>query len=42
MSSPQILKTGWTSIEPADAGWTYVSFAVHTVKAGESVTDRGR
>ena len=38
MTSPQILKNGWTSIQPADAGWTYVSFAVHTVKAGESVT----
>ena len=36
MSSPQILHKGWTSIEPADAGWTYVVFAVHTVAAGES------
>ena len=38
MTSPQVLKTGWTSIEPADAGWTYVSFAVHGLRVGESVT----
>ena len=37
MTSPQILKNGWTSIEPADAGWTYISFAVHSLKAGESL-----
>ena len=42
MSSPQILKNGWTSIQPADAGWTYVSFAVHALKAGESLNARGR
>jgi 5-deoxy-glucuronate isomerase len=38
MTSPQILKNGWTSIVPADAGWTYVSFAVHGLKAGDSVS----
>ena len=38
MSTPQILRKGWNSIEPSDAGWTYVSFAVETLAAGESVT----
>jgi 5-deoxy-glucuronate isomerase len=38
MSSPQILANGWGAITPADAGWTYISFAVRTVPAGESVT----
>ena len=28
MSTPQILDKGWNSIDPSDAGWTYVSFAV--------------
>lgn len=41
MSSPQILANGWDSITPAEAGWTYVSFAVRTVAAGESVTIPG-
>jgi 5-deoxy-glucuronate isomerase len=38
MTSPQILKNGWSSIQPADAGWTYVSFAVHNLSTGESLT----
>ena len=38
MSGPQILKKGWSSIEPADAGWTYVSFGVQALSAGKSVT----
>ena len=38
MTSPQILTHGWTSIQPADAGWTYIGFAVHRLRAGESLT----
>jgi 5-deoxy-glucuronate isomerase len=38
MSSPQILANGWGAITPADAGWTYISFAVRTVPAGQTVT----
>jgi 5-deoxy-glucuronate isomerase len=38
MSTPQILGKGWERIEPADAGWTYISFAVHALAPGESVT----
>lgn len=38
MSEPQILTSGWDAITPADAGWTYVSFGVHTVPAGDSLT----
>jgi 5-deoxy-glucuronate isomerase len=38
MSTPQILGKGWDRIEPADAGWTYISFAVHALAPGESVT----
>ena len=37
MSTPQILSKGWNSIDPSDAGWTYVSFAVETLAAGESL-----
>ena len=37
MSSPKILASGWGAITPADAGWTYISFAVHTVAAGETI-----
>ena len=37
MSTPQILAKGWEQIEPADAGWTYVSFAVRTLAAGETL-----
>lgn len=36
MGDPHILARGWNPISPADAGWTYISFAVHTVQAGES------
>ncbi len=32
MSTPQILHKGWNSIDPSDAGWTYVSFAVETLR----------
>lgn len=38
MSSPKILANGWSAITPADAGWTYISFAVQTVAAGETIT----
>ena len=38
MSTPQILRKGWNSIDPSDAGWTYVSFAVETLAAGASLT----
>jgi 5-deoxy-glucuronate isomerase len=34
MSKPKILAKGWDPVQPADAGWTYISFAVHTLKAG--------
>jgi 5-deoxy-glucuronate isomerase len=34
MSNPKILTKGWDPIQPADAGWTYISFAVHTLLAG--------
>ncbi len=37
MSAPQILSKGWGPVSPEDAGWTYVSFAVHTLRAGESL-----
>jgi 5-deoxy-glucuronate isomerase len=38
MSTPQILDKGWNSVDPSDAGWTYVSFAVQTLTAGGSLT----
>lgn len=38
MSEPKILTAGWDAVTPADAGWTYISFAVQTVAAGESFT----
>ena len=34
MSNPKILAKGWDPIQPADAGWTFISFAVHTLVAG--------
>jgi 5-deoxy-glucuronate isomerase len=34
MSKPKILAKGWDPVQPADAGWTYISFAVHSLKAG--------
>ena len=37
MGSPQILARGWDPVTPADAGWTFVSFGVHTLSAGESL-----
>jgi len=37
MSKPQILSQGWNRIEPTDAGWTYISFAVQTLAPGETV-----
>ncbi|WP_426565021.1 5-deoxy-glucuronate isomerase [Angustibacter sp. McL0619] len=37
MSEPKILTRGWDPITPADAGWTFVSFAVHTLAAGQSL-----
>ena len=42
MTSPQILKNGWSSIEPADAGWTYVSFAVHSSEGRRELDGRRR
>jgi 5-deoxy-glucuronate isomerase len=38
MSTPQILANGWEQIEPADAGWTYISFSVRTLAPGETLT----
>jgi 5-deoxy-glucuronate isomerase len=38
MSTPQVLSKGWSPVSPADAGWTYVSFAVHSMAAGETMT----
>jgi len=38
MSTPQILSAGWDPVVPADAGWTYVSFGVHTLQAGQTLT----
>lgn len=38
MTEPKILANGWQPITPADAGWTYVSFAVHTLSAGDTLT----
>jgi 5-deoxy-glucuronate isomerase len=34
MSNPKISTKGWDPIQSADAGWTYISFAVHTLSAG--------
>ena len=36
MSEPVVRANGWTAVTPADAGWTYVSFAVQRVTAGET------
>lgn len=36
MSEPKILTSGWGAVSPADAGWTYISFAVETLAAGET------
>ena len=36
MSHPKILSKGWGGITPRDAGWTYVSFEVVVLAAGES------
>ena len=38
MTEPTILANGWESITPADAGWTYVSFAVRSLSAGDSIS----
>ena len=38
MSEPKILAAGWDAVTPAEAGWTYISFAVQMVAAGESFT----
>ena len=38
MSTPQILAKGWNQMEPSDAGWSYISLAVHALNPGESVT----
>ena len=38
MSTPQILTKGWNRIEPAEAGWTYVSFTVQAMAPGETMT----
>lgn len=37
-STPKILGRGWRKIEPADAGWTYISFSVETLAAGDSLS----
>lgn len=37
MGDPRVLARGWDPISPADAGWTYISFGVHTVSAGQSL-----
>jgi 5-deoxy-glucuronate isomerase len=36
-SRPQILSRGWKRVEPADAGWTYISFDVLTLAAEQTV-----
>lgn len=38
MSKPEILESGWSEITPADAGWTYISLAVRTLSARETLT----
>jgi 5-deoxy-glucuronate isomerase len=38
VSEPKILTAGWDAVTPAEAGWTYISFSVETVTAGESFT----
>ncbi len=38
MSTPTILAKGWDPVSPSDAGWTYVSFAVETLAAGETIS----
>ncbi|HEY5848743.1 MAG TPA: 5-deoxy-glucuronate isomerase [Microlunatus sp.] len=38
MSTPQILGKGWKEIRPADAGWTYISFAAQRLVAGQSLS----
>src|SRR4051794_28768193 len=38
MGNPQILARGWDPVSPADAGWTFISFGVHTLSAGESLS----
>ena len=38
MSEPQILPRGWNRVDPSVAGWTYVSFAVEKLSAGESLS----
>ncbi len=38
MSTPTILAKGWDPVSPSDAGWTYVSFAVQTLAAGETIS----
>jgi 5-deoxy-glucuronate isomerase len=38
VSKPQILARGWKPVEPSDAGWEYISFGVHTLAAGETLT----
>lgn len=37
MADPKILARGWDPISPADAGWTFISFGVHTLAAGQSL-----
>jgi 5-deoxy-glucuronate isomerase len=37
-SSPKVLSAGWTRVDPDVAGWTYVSFHILEIAAGESVT----
>ena len=37
MSTPQILAKGWEQIDPAAAGWTYISLAVRTLAPGETL-----
>ncbi|WP_165556080.1 5-deoxy-glucuronate isomerase [Kribbella pittospori] len=38
MSKPQILTRGWSRIEPSDADWEYISFAVHELGSGQTLT----
>jgi len=35
MGDPTILARGWDPISPADGGWRYISFGVHTLLAGQ-------
>jgi 5-deoxy-glucuronate isomerase len=41
MTTPQVLERGWGAVQPVDAGWTYISFSVQTLLAGQSLSLAG-